>query len=91
MRMRWASFNRLEFQLPQDAVDECSASGSVDEAVEYWTGKVDLSRVDADKLREELREYGAWDDDELADDAANRRRIVWIGACNVSEDHESQD
>ncbi len=38
-----------------------------------------------DALRAELREYGAWDDEQLADDAANWDRIVWIAAGDILE------
>lgn len=46
-----------------------------------------LAKIPADKIRAELKEYGAWDETELADDEANRLRIVWIAAGNISEDH----
>ena len=38
-----------------------------------------------DHIRAELAEYGAWDSAELADDAQNRQRIVWIAAANITE------
>ena len=40
----------------------------------------------ADKIRAELGEYGAWDETELADDAANFRRLIWSAANNIAED-----
>ncbi len=42
--------------------------------------------IGPDKIRAELGEYGAWDEDELEDDEANRRRIVWIAAGNIREE-----
>lgn len=45
-----------------------------------------LAKIDPDTLREELREYGAWDGDELADHDANLMRLVWVAACDVAED-----
>lgn len=38
------------------------------------------------ELRDELRSYGAWTDEELADRAANEARIVWIAAGNITEE-----
>jgi len=44
--------------------------------------------LDPDKVREELREHGAWDDEQLADDSENWRRLVWIAAWNVADSDE---
>ena len=46
-----------------------------------------LSKVDPALLREELSEWGAWDDDELSDHDQNLTRILWI-ACGDIVDHE---
>lgn len=40
---------------------------------------------DAD-IRAELKEYGTWDAEDLADAAANRERILWIAAGNIAEE-----
>jgi len=37
-----------------------------------------LEKLDADTVRSELREYGAWDAVELADDAQNAQRLLWL-------------
>ena len=37
-----------------------------------------LAKVDAALLRDELREYGAWDDVELSDHDANLSRLLWV-------------
>ena len=90
----WASFNRFELRLTGECVVDCSASGDVGEAVEYWAPKVQEQierdafplRPTADSIRAELREYGTWDSEELQDDEANFRRLVWIASCNVAEE-----
>lgn len=87
----WASFNRFELRLPGEAVGDCSHSGQCDADVARWAPRITRpARCTVDALREELAEYGAWDAEELADDAANWRRIVWIAAGNISEE-ESLD
>jgi hypothetical protein len=99
----WASFNRFQFRMPGEAVTDCAASGSVDVAVALWAPRIaTLTRAlyaddpanpwnpTPEKVREELRETGAWDEDELADDAENWKRIVWIAAGNIA-DEESPD
>ncbi len=92
----WASFNRFEFRMPGECVMDCSASGSVDESVAYWTPKI-IAQVEADNfplkptaesIRAELAEYGAWDAEELADELQNWRRLIWVAAGNISEDSE---
>jgi len=92
----WASFNRFELRLPGECITDCSASGSVDDAVAYWAPRV-RKQIEADnfpnkptpaKIREELKEYGAWDADELKDDEQNFQRLIWIAAGNIADDDE---
>jgi len=45
-----------------------------------------LDRISPESIRKELMEYGAWDDTQLADDAENRLRIVWIACGNIREE-----
>lgn len=96
----WASFNHFSLRLPGECVADCSHSGHCDSDIEFWvndprvkweSGSIyDRNPPSADAIRAELKEHGAWDADELADDAQNRRRILWIAAGNISED-ESPD
>ena len=44
-----------------------------------------LERIDPEVLRKELREYGAWDDEDLADHVQNLQRILWIAAGDIVE------
>jgi hypothetical protein len=37
------------------------------------------------QIRSELEGHGAWDETELADDDANRERILWIAAGDYQE------
>lgn len=89
----WASFNRFELRLPGEAVLDIAQSGPNDEAVTYWAPRI-YEQVEKDgfqncptpdKVRAELKEYGAWDADELSDDAANWQRLVWCTAWSISE------
>jgi hypothetical protein len=86
----WASFNRFELQMSKDQSDSASGPGRADAAVQSLLQddniRSQLDKIDPKKIRDELHEYGAWDDKELADDAANRARIVWIAAGNIREE-----
>lgn len=90
----WASFNRFEMRIPGEAVTDCSHSGRCDDDVSFWAPRIKTQvEKDAfknaptpDAIRAELKECGAWDDEELSDDETNWQRIVWLACCNISED-----
>ena len=42
-----------------------------------------LDAIAPEKLREELAEYGAWDERELADHQANLSRWLWISCGDI--------
>jgi len=92
----WAPFNRFELRLPGECVADCSHSGDCGPDVEAWVPRIReqiekdnfQNRPTPDKIREELREYGAWDAEELADDEANFERLVWIAAGDISDSDE---
>lgn len=90
----WASFNCFELRLPGAAVVEICQSGDNGPAVDEWSAKI-AAQVKADnfpnkptpaKIRAELKGHGAWSEEELADDAANWRRLVWCAAWNINEE-----
>jgi hypothetical protein len=73
-------------QLPQECIDDCSAQGSVDEAVAYWRDKLSFT-VDRDRTVSCLKGYGAWEDEELAasTDEELADRVLWLACGNFSE------
>ena len=84
--MRWATFNQFEFEMPNESINACSHPGPCDDDVEYWHGQIDLSHIPDDMLSSELRRYGVWDDEELADRQENEHRIIWIAARNIQDE-----
>lgn len=44
-----------------------------------------LASIPRDVLAAELREYGTWDNQELADPAANQARMLWIACGDIVE------
>ena len=90
----WASFNRFELRIPGQCAVDCSHSGDCEADVQAWAPRITaqvaadafLSSPTPEKIREELKDYGAWDEDELADDERNWIRLVWIAACNITDD-----
>lgn len=92
----WASFNRFEFRIPGQAIIDICHSGPNDSDVAAWLDKV-LQQVEMDnfprkptlgKIREELDEYGAWDDTELLDETMNWQRLLWLAAWDIFESDE---
>lgn len=82
-----AYFERFSITLPLEAVEDMSGPGQADEAVEYWSRQIIRPRqMTKDALRAELKEYGAWDAEQLDDDAQNWQRILWIAAGNIREE-----
>ncbi len=47
--------------------------------------KTQLDKISPDKLRCELKEYGAWDSEQLKDHHENLTRIVWLACGDVTE------
>jgi hypothetical protein len=82
----------LSRYLEREAINDCSASGSVDSAVQYWVDKLKFN-FDAKKGREYLKGLGAWDDDELNDHEQNRHRMLWVVCCDINDKsmHDDSD
>ena len=86
----YALFNRFEIELTKKQAESVSHSGDCEQDVNILLQdkKVirQLKNIPDDKLREELKEYGAWNDEELQDRKANEQRIIWIAGCNIIEE-----
>ena len=85
-----SSSGRIEFQLTRAQAAAMSHPGPCDADVAYYRNvpvvKKQLAKIDPADLARELKEYGAWDEKELADHDANLSRILWIAAINISEE-----
>jgi hypothetical protein len=73
-------------ELPVECIEDCSAPGSVDEAVAYWREKLGMT-VNPIRARKCLQGYGAWEADELAalDNVALSEKVLWLACCDFSE------
>lgn len=85
----FAYFERFEIQMTKAQALSASHPGPCDaDVAELLRDRRitrQLDKIGPDKIRAELREYGAWDETELTDDSANRDRIVWCAAWNIAE------
>ena len=85
--MPLSSFNRFELELTAEQAGDCSHQGRCDDDVDYWAPRISRPKeCTPENLRDELQGYGAWSDDELADDTENWKRIIWIAAGNIQDE-----
>jgi len=86
----FASFNRFEIQMTKNQAFSASHSGPCDNDVDILLSipaiRRQLKTIPDDKLANELREYGAWDNEQLMDRKENEARIIWIAANNIAEE-----
>jgi hypothetical protein len=81
------SSGRIEFQLTKEDAETGSHTGQCYDdvvalrSVPYIASQ--LAEIDAKTLAEELREYGAWEDNELASHDENLNRILWLACVDI--------
>jgi hypothetical protein len=74
-------------QFPKECIEDCSASGSVDVAVDYWQRRLNFNPPRHLMVRY-LKEYGAWEDLHTTDDDTLARRVLWTACCDIREQGE---
>ena len=86
----FATFTRFEIEMTRKQALSASHMGRCDEDVQALVShpkiKRQLKKISDEKLRDELREYGAWDHEELQDREENELRIIWIAAGNIADE-----
>lgn len=87
-----SSNGRIEFQLTGEQVICGHHQGACDDDVAALandpTIAEQLSRVSTDIMALELKEYGAWDAEELQDRDANIRRLIWLACGDIQDNPE---
>lgn len=87
----WATFNNLEIEMTLRQAESCSHPGDCEPDVrmlmEHPLIKRQRKRIDPELIRQELKEYGAYSEEDLQDDDMNWVRILWIGANDISEEN----
>jgi hypothetical protein len=85
-----AYIGTIELSLTLEQACSASHSGQCDEDVKALSLVPEvaeqLAQVDKHKLVQALREYGAWDAEELADHEQNLQRLLWCAAGNIAEE-----
>ena len=86
----WFSGNYgIELELNKDDAESGSHSGDCEEDIKELMNKpyikAQLDKLDPEELKRELKEYGAWDENELTDHEDNLMRILWIACGDISD------
>ena len=85
----YALFERFELAMTLDDARSPSHQGQCDDDVRALSEvpgiRQQLDALDPEKVRAELKEYGAWDAEDLADHEQNLQRVLWLAACNIVE------
>ena len=86
-----AIFERFDIEMTLEQAEDCSHPGECihdleELVVEDRHIEAQIKRIGPDKIREELADWGAWDDEELANDVENVLRILWIAAGNITDE-----
>jgi hypothetical protein len=90
MRDAYSGCGRLSLRVTLRDALRCAHPGPCDDDVGRLVTRPEVrAQCDAwpaDVLRDELRGWGAWDADELADHEDNRVRFVWLACTNIVEE-----
>jgi len=90
----FAQFNRFEIEMTKAQAHTGSHQGSCDDDIAYLLTlpkiKRQLKNIPDEKLIDELRECGAWNDEELKDRKENEARIVWLAAGDIVEEEDTK-
>ena len=70
----------------QEISHQGNCTGEIIELLENPKIQAQFKRICPTCIADELREYGAWSEEELSDDTANQERILWIAGGNIAEE-----
>lgn len=86
----YTTFERFEIELTKEQALSGSHPGPCDEDIAELLKvpeiAAQLDKIGDETIKAELKEYGAWDEAELADNEQNRARILWIACGNIREE-----
>lgn len=80
----WFEGRNSRRQLPLECICDCSGSGDRDEDVNYWIDRLNFDGP-AWLFRQYLKGFGAWDAADLCDHNENRKRVLYVWACNSAQ------
>ena len=88
--MYWTeSLGRIELKITKKQALSCSHPGQCDDdvaALRFVPAiRRQLDKLNPDLVADCLKEYGAWNIEELSNHDANLNRLLWVACCDISE------
>jgi len=87
--MHWEGNYGIYLNITMREAKMCSHSGKCDAELAALRKEPRIARqvksLDPDTLCMELKEYGAWDEEELEDHDQNITRMLWIACGDIAE------
>lgn len=84
-----SSCGKIELNITKKQAHIGSHSGQCDSDIDYLRTlpaiKRQLDKIEPFVLANELREFGAWSDEELANHGDNLSRILWLACGDIVE------
>jgi hypothetical protein len=91
--MAQAYFERFVIELTRDEAHTGYHVGKCNDDIAWLRTQrhIDeqLCALSEEDVRSELEEYGAWDDDELADHDANLSRVLWLACGDIYDQKDT--
>lgn len=89
----YASFNRFELKITKAQAMQGSHQGEgypdIQALLTVPAIRRQFNKIPAELIALELKDYGAWDEQELSNHEENKARILWIACGDVTEEmHE---
>ncbi len=86
--MWWSTGSgRIELNITKSQAAIGSHQGACDDDIKYLRTvpqiRRQLSKLDPSLVSAELKEYGAWDEQERADHEANLDRLLWVACGDI--------
>jgi hypothetical protein len=85
----------IDLEMTLERAASVSHSGRCDDDVDALSLVPEIAKqleaIKADDLRRELKEYGAWDAEELVDHQQNLQRVLWLAGCDIKERAGEED
>lgn len=95
MRYFISSDGSIELHIEFDDAEGAYHQGQCSDDVQALSNKPyiaeQLKKIDPVKLQGELKQYGAWDTDELSDHDENIQRILWLACGDIVEMEGNED
>ena len=90
----YTQFERFEIKMTLEQAKSVSHQGDclsgVLELLKNKEYMQQFKKIRLSDIAAELKEYGAWDEEELNNIVDNQQRITWIAGCRIVEEYKEK-